>query len=150
MEEEVTSGVRTCSREHESLSQTLDNPEHPGRVRGVGVYKGFKDVFRSEKPKRRSRAKVTDEERDARLRREIQEEYDKRLAERMAEMEARMEARIVNRVTSHQFTHPSEQGPPISPGIRRSSQASGTWEDEFDNLKVIPTINNLNAINVGS
>jgi hypothetical protein len=132
------------------LSQTLDNPEHPGRVRGVSVYKGFRNVFHSEKPKRRSRAKVTDEERDARLRREIQEEYDKRLAERMAEMEARMEARIVNRVTSHQFTHPSEQGPPISPGIRRSSQASGTWEDEFDNLKVIPTINNLNAINVGS
>lgn len=146
MEEEVTSGVRTCSRENDSLSQTLDNPEHPGRVKGVGVYKGFRNVFRSEKPKRRSRAKVTEEERDARLRRKIQKEYELR----MAEIEARMEARIVNRVTSHQFTHPSEQGPPISPGIRRSSQASGTWEDEFDNLKVILTINNLNAINVGS
>jgi hypothetical protein len=142
VEEEVTSGVRTCSRENDSLSQTLDNPEHPGRVRGVGVYKGFKDVFRSEKPKRRSRAKVTDEERDARLRREIQQEYEARMAE--------MEARIVSRVTSHQFTHPSEQGPPISPGIRRSSQASGNWEDKFDNLKVIPTIHSLKIITIGS
>lgn len=114
MEEEVSSGVRTCSRENDSLTQSLDNPEHPGRVRGVGVYKGFRNVFHSEKPKRRSHAKVTDEERDARLRREIQQEYETRLAERMAEMEAR----IVNRVTSHHFTHPSEQGPPISPGIR--------------------------------
>ena len=142
MEEEVTSGVRTCSRENDSLTQTLDNPERPGQVRGVGVYKGFKDVFRSEKPKRRSRAKAIEEEKDARLRQEIQKEYEAKMAE--------METRIVSHVTSHQFTHLSEQGLPISPEIRRSSQASGTWEDEFDNMKVIPTIHSLKAITTGS
>ena len=76
MEEEVTSGVRTCSRDNDSLAQALGNPEHPGRVRGVGVYRGFMDVFRSEKPKRITRGRPTDEERVAQFRLEIQKEYD--------------------------------------------------------------------------
>ena len=140
MEEEVTSGVRTCSRDNDSLAQALGNPEHPGRVRGVGVYRGFKDVFRSEKPKTRSRTT------NAQLRIELQKQYE----EQLKEMEQRVEQRVLSRIASHQFAHPSEQGLPISPGIRRSSEASGTGEDEFDSMKVIHTIHSFKAITIGS
>ena len=136
MEEEVTSGVRTCSRDNDSLAQALGNPEHPGRVRGVGVYRSFKDVFRSEKPKTRGRPT------NAQLRMELEKEYDLKLAQ--------MEARLLSRMASHQFAHPSEQGLPISPGIRRSNETSGTGGDEFDRMKVIRTIHSFKAITIGS
>lgn len=133
MEEEVNSGARSVERQNDSLSAALENPEHPGRVRGVGVYRGWKEVFRVEgqKPRRKSRAKVNKDEIVAQIRAEVSKEYDARFAE--------MEA-MLTQIRSA-TTQPSEQPPPISPGIRRSSQASGTWgaNDDLDNLKVINT-----------
>lgn len=125
MEEEVNSGARTVSRQNDELSQTLENPEHPGRVRGVGVHLGFKDVFGGSKPRRKR------EKQDAkieRLRQQMQQEHDSKMVE--------MESRIFERLSS-QFRQQYDHPPPISPGFRRSSQASGTWGDAFDNLKVI-------------
>ena len=125
MEEEVNSGARTVSRQHDTLSQTLENPEHPGRVRGMGVRVGFKDAFGGSK----SRGKR--EKQDAkmeRLRQQMQQEHDKQMVE--------MESRIFERLSS-QFRQQYEHPPPTSPGFRRSSQASGTWGDALDNLKVI-------------
>ena len=111
MEEEVTSGSRTVERVDDSLSAALGNKEHTGRVRGVSVYRGWKDVYDGPAPKRRPRAKVNKEE---------------------------MESRLVNQMVH--ITQPSENQPPISPGFRRSSQASGTEvHGDLDNLQVITT-----------
>ena len=134
MEEEVTSGVRTVARQQDSLSLALPNPEHTGRVRGRGVYSGWKEIFTRPKPPRRPRAKVNKEEMESRLaqvRQEVREEMSVFYDQRVAELESRLMSQI---------TQPAEHQPPISPGFRRSSQASGTEVlGELDNLKVITT-----------
>ena len=137
MEEEVNSGARTVARQEDSLSLALPNPEHTGRVRGIGVYSGWKEVFNGPKPRRRPRAKVNKDEMESRLaqvRQEVREEITEFYTQRMAELESR----LMNQM--NQITQPSEHQPPISPGFRRSSQASGTEVlGELDNLKVITT-----------
>ena len=133
MEQEVSSGARTVERQNDSLAAALGNPEHTGRVRGVRAYRGWKDVFRveGEKSRRKPRARVDKDEIVAQVRAEVSKEYDAKLAE--------MESRLLNRFSS--LAQQSEQPPPISPGVRRSSQASGTWAlDDLENLKVITTV----------
>jgi hypothetical protein len=129
VEEEVNSGARTVSAHEDSLSAALENPEHTGRVRGVGAYRGWKEVFGGPKPRRRPRGKLNKDEIVAQIRQEVRAEYDTKLAE--------MESRLAQQIAS--LTQPSEQPPPISPGIRRSSQASGTCVDSLGHLKVITT-----------
>ena len=129
MEEEVTSGSRTVERVDDSLSAALGNKEHTGRVRGVSVYRGWKDVYDGPAPKRRPRAKVNKEEMESRLA-QLSQEYQRQMAE--------LESRLVNQMVH--ITQPSENQPPISPGFRRSSQASGTEvHGDLDNLQVITT-----------
>jgi len=126
VEEEVRSGTRAVDRQNDALSAVLDNPEHTGRVRGVGVNSGWKEVFNGPAPRRKSRTKVDREELVA----EIRAKYDAKMAD--------MEVRLLSRMSS--MTHaPSDPPSPTSPGIRRSSQASGTYHDYLDNLKVITT-----------
>ena len=105
MEQEVNSGARTVSRQHDALSQTLENPEHLGRVRGVGVHVGSKDVFG--KLKTRGKREKKDDKMERRCQ-QLKEEYEAKLAE--------VESRISERLSS-QFTQPSEHPPLISPGF---------------------------------
>jgi hypothetical protein len=137
VEEEVNSGARTVARQEDSLSLALPNPEHTGRVRGRGVYTGWKEEFNGAKPRRRPRAKVNKDEMESRLaqvRQEVREELSMEYNQKLAELESRM----VNQM--HQIRQPSEDRPPVSPGIRRSSQASGTEViGGLDNLKVTTT-----------
>ena len=137
MEEEVNSGSMTVERVDDSLSAALGTKEHTGRVRGVSVYCGWTDVYDGPKPKRRPRAKVSTEEMESRLaqvRQEVCEEFRTEYDGRMAEFESRW----INQITS--LTQQSEQQPPVSPGFRRSSQASGTEVlGVLDNLQVITT-----------
>ena len=88
----------------DSLSAALGNKEHTGRVRGVSVYRGWKDVYDGPKPRRRPRAKVNKDEMESRLaqvreevRQELTMEYDGKMAE--------LESRLVNRMA--QITQPS-------------------------------------------
>ena len=130
MEEEVNSGARTVARQEDSLSLALPNPEHTGRVRGRGVYRGWKDEFNGTKTRRKGpRNKVNKDEMESRLA-QVREEC----ANKMAELESRMVDQM------NQIRQPSEDQPPVSPAFRRSSQASGTEVlCELDNLKVINT-----------
>lgn len=138
MEEEVTSGIRpTFDRQDDSLSAALGNKEHTGRVRGRGVYTGWKDVYEGPKPKRRPRNKVNKDEMESRLaqvREEVRQEIRMDYEARMAEMESRLQYQMSQ-------IQPAEHQSPISPaGVRRSSQASGTESPgNLDNLKVITT-----------
>ena len=126
MEEEVTSGLRTVDRVDDSLSAALGNKEHTGRVRGVSVYRGWKDVYDGPAPKRRPRDKVNKDEMESRLT-QLTQDYNRKIAE--------LESRFLNHTNQ-----PSENQPPVSPGFRRSSQASGTEVlGDLDNLKVITT-----------
>ena len=127
VEEEVTSGLRTVDRVDDSLSAALGNKEHTGRVRGVSVYRGWKDVFDGPAPKRRPRDKVNKDEMESRLT-QLTQDYNRKIAE--------LESRLVNQMVN--INQPSENQPPISPGFRRSSKASGTEVlGDLDNLKVI-------------
>lgn len=129
MEEEVNSGARSVERQDDSLSIALGNPEHPGRVRGVGAYRGWKDVFNGPKPRRKSRAKVNKDEIVAQIRKEVSAEY----AAKIEELETRLRADFTA------MAQPAEQAPPTPTGVRRSSQASGTFGYDLDRLKVITT-----------
>lgn len=138
MEEEVNSGARTVARQEDSLSLALPNPEHTGRVRGRGAYRGWKDEFNGTKTRRKGpRNKVNKDEMESRLaqvRQEVREELSMEYNQKLAELESRM----VNQM--HQIRQPSEDRPPVSPRIRRSSQASGTEViGGLDNLKVTTT-----------
>jgi hypothetical protein len=140
VEEEVNSGSRIVDRVDDSLSAALGNKEHTGRVRGVSVYRGWKDVYDGPKPHRRPRAKVNKDEMESRLaqvRQEVRQEITMEYTQKMVELESR----LLNQMSQmKQSTQPSENGPPISPGIRRSSQGSGTEVlGDLDNLKVITT-----------
>ena len=140
MEQEVSSGARSVERQNDSLAAALGNPEHTGRIRGVEAYRGWKEVFRvkGEKSRRKPRARVDKDEIVAQVCEEVSKEYDAKMAEYDAKM-AEMESRLLNRFSS--LALQSEQPPPISPGVRRSSQASGTWAlDDLENLKVLTTV----------
>ena len=142
MEEEVNSGARTVARQEDSLSLALPNPEHTGRVRGRGAYRGWKDEFNGTKTRRKGpRNKVNKAEMESRLaqvREEVREQVRLEITMEYTQKMAELESRMVDQM--NQFRQPSEDQPPVSPAFRRSSQASGTEVlCELDNLKVINT-----------
>ena len=122
----MESGLRIVSRQDDSLSAALPNKEHTGRVRGEGSYKGWKDTFTGPRPRiKRPRAKVDQQEMESQL---------AEVRQQLAEMESRLMTHMQHNM------QPPEHATPISPGIRRSSQGSGTEVlCGLDNLKVITT-----------
>ena len=138
----MQSGSRTIDRVDDSLSAAIGTKEHTGRVRGVSVYRGWKDYYDGAKPHRRPRAKVNKDEMESRLaevREEVRQEVCREITMEYTQKMVKLESRLLNQMSQmKQSTLPSENQPPILPGIRRSSQASGTEVlGDLDNLKVI-------------